>query len=221
MSIILTQSATRVRGTGEPSYSDLQEASMALSKSGNLYVQDGAPKYQEMSRLGQLWAKTTDNVATIAAALPTTTAAHTFWNGNGVGGKSAVIISLSWTCLTTGAAADAFNFWLMVDRTADATQAATADTATAVSSLSGQGAYAGGIVSSHTVTVANHGWFTLGRHSDAFLTATKSTTMSIPIDGMIIIRPTHALCVSIGGVGTTAAGECSLIWREVQLDMQG
>jgi len=222
MSIILTQSATRVRGTGEANYSDGQEASMALSKAGNLYIQQGASEYEEAARLGQLWAKTSDSAACIAAALPTTSAAHTFWNGNGVGGKSAVVEAIAWTCLTTEAAITMFNVWAMLDVSADVTQAATADTAVKVSSLSGAGTYSGGIVSSHTVTVVNGGWFPLGPHIvTTSLTATKGATLFVPVKGMIIIRPTHALAISIGGLSTTAAGMVTLFWREKQLDMQG
>ena len=195
---------------------------VSITRDGSILNVPSASVYEEAARLGQLWAKTSDSAACIAAALPTTSAAHTFWNGNAVGGKSAVVEAVAWTCLTTEAAATMFNIWAMLDVSADTAQAATADTATKVSSLSGITTYTGGITSSHTVTVVNGGWFPLGTHIwSAALTATKGATIFVPINGMIVIRPGHALAISIGCVDTIAAGMTTLFWREKQLTMQG
>jgi hypothetical protein len=221
MSIVLTQLATRVRKSGVPDYNDGTEMPIAITRTGAALFQETGSKYQESSRLGQLYAKTTDAVATIAAALPTTTAAHTLWNGNGVGGKSLVLEAVAWNCTgTSGGAADMFAILGMLDTTSNATVPTTSDTATAISSLNG-GTYSGNVKSCHTVTVVDKGWFFLGNHvATGALTATKGAQVYVPIEGMIIVRPTHQFCISIAGVGTTAVGRATFYWKEVQLDNQ-
>jgi hypothetical protein len=212
---------TKVRKTGVPDYNDGAEASIALTRTGSVIVQEAGSKYQESARLNQLYAKTTDAVATIAAALPTTTAAHTLWNGNGVGGKSLVLEAIAWNCTgTSSGAADMFAAMGMLDTTANATVPTTSDTATAISSLNG-GTYAGGAKSAHTVTVVDKGWFFLGNNvSSGALTATKGTQLYVPIEGMIIVRPTHQFCLTIAGVSTTAVGRATFYFKEVQIENQ-
>ena len=64
--------------------------------------------YGELTRRGTTFGKLTDAVAAIATAIPTTTAAHTLWNGEPIGGKCYIIDSLTWYCITSTGAASSF-----------------------------------------------------------------------------------------------------------------
>ena len=171
--------------------------------------------YGELTRRGTTFGKLTDAVAAIATAIPTTTAAHTLWNGEPIGGKCYIIDSLTWYCITSTGAASSFGMLACLNPTAVTAQPATADTLTKVTSMNGR-VYTGAAVTSHTVTVVDDGWWPLNVQT-AFPgagTVTGGLTLHAAIDGRIILPPQRLLCVSVSTVGTTATGNLFVRWSE-------
>lgn len=190
---------------------------LALDPFGGLVVSQGLPPLAELVRQGQSWYKVTD-AENCVTAIPTTTAPHTFWNGNPTGGKSMVIDRLSWMCSVSAAAASMFSMVGMVNRFPLSAQAATADTATGVQGLAGSPPYTGGAKTSHTVTVVNDGWLPLSEtfHSGA-LTATVGISLVVPVEGRIVLPPGYALSLAVLAANTTAEGVVGFAWHEMQL----
>jgi len=193
-----------------------QEAYPQMTPRAELLVAQATPEFMELIRQGNSWQKLSDAVACVTA-VPTTTAAHTLWNGEPAGGKSYVIQGLSWMCTTSAAAATKFGAVVQIDNSLYAAVPATADTAVAINSLNGKGAYSGRARSSHTVTVVDKGWMPLGGSIETALTATVGAALDIPINGGIILPPQMLLCVSVVAVNTTALGQLSFRWTELQL----
>ena len=88
-----------------------QPAPLYVDPRGAALVSQDLPERAEIARLGGTVIMRTDEVACVTA-VPTTTAAHTLWNGESAGGKSYVIDRITWTCTTSNAAASSFAFQL-------------------------------------------------------------------------------------------------------------
>src|SRR5512146_1524614 len=101
-------------------------SSVGINPRGAVITTQDLPPRAELTRFGNSVVHRTDEVACVTA-IPTTTAPHTFWNGEANGGKSYVIDRLVWTCTTSAAAASAFSLVAVVNVAATATVPSTAD----------------------------------------------------------------------------------------------
>lgn len=198
--------------------SNTNEASPGLvgvDPRGALYVSQDLPERAELARLGGTVIMRTDSVACVTA-VPTTTAAHTLWNGESAGGKSYVIDRITWICLTSAAAASSFALVAVVNKTSTATAPATADTQAQTVYTTGKG-YGGKAKTSHTVTVVDDVWFSLGQTFNTPLTATIGSTLDAQINGAIVLAPGYVMGVSVVAVNTTAKGTLHFWFHEVQI----
>jgi hypothetical protein len=205
-----------VRSTTIPAYAQGSSNSLQLTERGELLIAEGLPRLVDLVRQGSSWVKLTDEVACVNAALPTTTAPHTIWNGEPAGGKTYIIDRLNWTCTTSAGAAGHFSMCCMLNAATAATQVATADTATAVTVLDGK-AYSGNLKTSHTCTVVNDGWFTVGGVFETALTATVGCQLDVLLPTPVLLRPGGRFSVGVVAVNATAKGILSVFGHEIQL----
>ena len=193
---------------------------LSVNPNGDLLVAQSMAALAELVRQGESWSKLSDEVACVTA-IPTTTAAHALWNGEPQGGKSYIIDSLGWQCVTSAAAASKFAMMVMIDNKFYTAQPSTADTAVAIASRSGRGAYTGRAKSSKTVTVVDNGWMSVGNSIETALTATGGAQLEAVLNGSLILQPQQLLCVAVVAVNTTATGKVSFRWSEQQMAIQG
>ena len=203
-----------VRSLGYKGYLDDSPYSLSINPAGDLLSAQGALPRTEGTRQGTSWVKLTDAVASIATAIPTTTAAHSLWNGN-VNGDSVVIDKLTWMNITSAGAATAFGMVCCLHPLAVATQPSTADTLTAVSSKNGR-VYSGGVRTSKTVTVVDNGWWVapIPTFTTAAGTVTGSLVLTADFGGDVIVPPNCLFSVSICTVGTTVTGNLCFHFRQ-------
>lgn len=189
---------------------------LGVGPRGDALVSQDLPERSQIARLGSTVIMRTDSVACVTA-VPTTTAAHTLWNGETTGsGKAYVIDRITWVCLTSAAAATNFSMQGVVNKTAAASVPATADTQAQTVYSTGRG-YSGKARVSHTVTVVDDVWFPLGNTLVTALTTTIGHTLDVPINGEIILAPGYVMGVSIMAVNTTAKGTLCWWFHEVTL----
>ena len=220
MSIILTQSAARVRKQGPPSYSDQQEASMALTEHGALLTQQAMPPLTEIVRLGNSWyGKGTTATATVAQTLPTVAGDATLFNGEAAGGKSYVVEGVGFWAAASEGAAQILTIFAEPSIVALAALPATTDTPV-IRNLQFRGqTYGGHAGISATVTVTDNGWLPIFTMNTAALTANKGMGAYIPLNGMFVIAPGFYLALCSSGVGTTMTIGYYFVWHEVQLNL--
>jgi hypothetical protein len=171
-----------------------------------------APERAEVTRLGYAVTQRSGAVACVTA-IPTTTAAFTLWNGEAAGGKLYIIDSINWTCTTSAAAASMFSLVVMIPVATFTAAPTTADTVVA-DSLSGR-TYAGKGVMSHSVTVTDNGWWSIGNTFNSTLTATVGAQIEAPVNGAIVLAPGYILCIACVAANTTAVGKVSVKYFEV------
>lgn len=218
MSISLALKAW-VRQLGILNYAEGENGSLNVNARGDLLMAQASAYRAEGTRLGLRWGKLTDAVATIATAVPTTTAAHTLWNGEPAGGKSYVLESVTWLSITSAAAASGFGLVGCLNVLPLTAQPATADTLTKVTSMNGR-VYPGRAKSSKTVTVVDDGWWPLPVQNAFTLgtgTVSGSLILHAPLDGGVIVPPGCVFGASALSVGTTATGNLFFCWREEQI----
>ena len=183
---------------------------------GVLYVSQDLPERAEIARLGSTVIMRTDEVACVTA-IPTTTAAHTLWNGESSGGKSLVIDRVTWQCTTSAAAASAFALVAVVNKAAATAAPSTADTQAQTVYTTGRG-YSGKAKTSHTVTVVDDVWVPIGNSSTpSALTGTVGVTLDVSLNGTIVLAPGYVMGVSCVAVNTTAKGKLAFWFHEVQI----
>ena len=202
-----------VRVTTIPAYAQGSSQALAMTERGELLIAEALPRLADVVRQGGSFYKVTDAVAAVTA-VPTTTAPHSLWNGESAGGPSYVVDRISWICTTSNAAASRFTMVAMLNKAAVASQPATADTATTVSTLDGSD-YTGKALSSHTVTVVNDNWFQLGPSVETALSATVGA--SLEAECLFIVKPGYLLNVAIVAQSTTALGKVAFRLHKVQL----
>jgi hypothetical protein len=213
---------TAVRRLTYPSYGEGYDSGfLTVNPRGELLTTQGGLRRTEATRQGVSWVKLTDAVASIATAIPTTTAAHVLWNGNVVNGRSLIIDKLTWMNITSAGAASAFGMVCCLHPTPVTATPATADTLTKVSSKNGK-TYGGLATTSKTVTVPDDGWWvapiapwTLGAG-----TVSGSLCLTAEFDGDVIVPPGCRFSVSICTVGTTVTGNLCYHFREELIDNQ-
>jgi hypothetical protein len=174
--------------------------------------------YVRTTAKGIAFGKLTDAVATIATAIPTTSAVHVLYNGEPTGGKTYALDLVTWYGITSAAAASAFGMLGCLNTTPLTTQPATADTLTAVTSMNGK-VYAGFAATSHTVTVVDTGWWPMPMET-AFPgagTVTGGVVLTSKLEGRVLIPPKCIFAVSVTSVATTATGNLFFRWTEEQI----
>jgi hypothetical protein len=173
------------------------------------------PERAQIVSQGNSWVKTTDAIACVTA-IPTTTAAHTFWFNDPT--KCAIIDRIVWTCTTSNGAATMGSLVGLINFAKVATVPSTSDTATTVNGLTGK-TYSGYMKSSHGATVVNDTWFAIGTaNNTAALTATVGFQFEVFVNGLIIMPPGGSLfSLSCVAQSTTMVGKVSLFWHEVPL----
>lgn len=207
------------RQLGIVNYPEGDYGSLHTTPRGDLIVAQGSSYRAEGTRLGQRWGKLTDAVASIATAIPTTTAAHSLWNGEAAGGKSYVMESVTAMCITSAGAASGFGMVGMLNVLPVAAVPSTADTLVKVTSMNGR-LYPGRAKSSHTVTVVDDGWWPMPLNNTFTLgtgTVSGSLVLHAPLDGSVIVPPGCLFNISMCTLGTTATFNTFFVWREEQI----
>jgi hypothetical protein len=216
---IVSQAPTNVRNTranlGEATGQPLQ-----ITKGGELITAEGLPKLTEIVRQGKsFYGKGVVTTATLNQTLPTTAAASTLWNGNGVGGASYVLEGVGiWTDVS-GGAANVITPYIEPSIVFSATVPTTVEAGVIRNLRLGAGTYSGSAKISQTVTVTDNGWLALTTYNTAALTANLGIGMYIPLNGLFVIPPGYY--VAMHSVGTAATAEVGYyyVWHEVQLDL--
>ena len=205
------------RRLGLPDYAEGNQGRYHINPRGNLLASQDLPERTEIVRLGDSWAKQTDAVAAVTA-LPTTTAAHTLWNGEppGATAKTYVIDAIGWVCTTSNAAASRFTMVVCNNILPVTAVPATSDTQATVSTLNGR-PYPGRAKTSHTVTVVNDLWWPIGQSAETALSATVGASLWVDVRGLLQVQPGGLLGVSIIAQSTTAVGRLVYVWHEVPL----
>lgn len=154
------------------------------------------------------------------AAIPTTAAHFSLWNGESVGGKTYTINGLSWTTTTTAGATMIIQ---LLAHLLPGLQPVVAGTA-AKGPLSTDGIYGGSkavCASAVTLTASQAAgalWHAVGPSTNtAALTATIGNGQWVNTRGLYRLTPGAIL--SLATLGSTAAGACQLTiqWEEEQV----
>lgn len=213
----VTQLHGRVRAGSVPAYGDLSEQIPAQNRRGELIVSAGFPSQTELTRLGDTWTTVipTGSAFTHVADMPTTRAELALYNGESSSGKSYIINSVWWYCLTSITAASGATIIYQVNASA---AALTDNTAVLINSPLGK-TYAGAAKRALAVTtlVANK-WAALAA-SPAGPAVSIGFGLFAPVNGGIIVRPGATLGVNVvvgTATGTALMGIC---WSEAVLDL--
>lgn len=151
----------------------------------------GMPPYTEMTRLNQGWATMSTTAFAAVVVRPTTTAAVQIHNGYAAGGPSLIIdrIFAEWR-IATAVASNAIMYAMVGVQTAP-TSALT------IRGNSGN-AYGGSVVAAVNQSVTDLGWFVWGGPMSAALAAaTPNGGQDSRVEGRLIVRPGHSLCLHV------------------------
>jgi hypothetical protein len=217
MSIVLTQTATRVRKTSPAAYSDGQEASMAITQRGSILVTQDLPIQTELARLDCGWQVQNTSALASLVVRPSTVAGLTLYNGEGAGGKHYVIDYASAFNLVSTDAIGAWSIWGCLHPAG--MTAPTADI-TAIKSYSAKSAYGGAAIVDTGATVVDNGWFILSNSGNTIGNpggVTPGTALNFPLNGKFIIPPTGGFSIQVVSslVGYTFTH--GIGWYELQL----
>ncbi len=185
---------------------------------GAQLIAPSLPEYSVLTAQGNVYVAGTATAVAPVAAIPTTASHLTLWNGESQsgGGKSYVILAISWTTIASAAAA--FVGQLLVNMSSVATAVPTGTTATAISGLSGLATGSSATILS-AVTITNNGvWHPYGPSVNAgAATATISLgSGDVYSKGEYILRPgmrfnMAVLCSAAG----SATCDIFVKWAEI------
>lgn len=202
----------RVASLTRPDYNSDSEQIQTLNTHGALLVAGALPPETELARLGHTYVSISAGV-TAVAALPTTAAHFSLYNGEPVGGKSYVISAIGTVCTTSAAAASVVTLLAHMG-TASETNPAGAVT---IKGIHGK-IYRGSGNTKDSVTIVNSGvWHPVGDAVVCAATATVSLGKYAEVYGRYILPPGQIF--SLATLNSTAAGTFRpyVIWHEVQL----
>lgn len=181
------------------------------------------PSYVELNRANKIFGAVVGNGATFKApvtAVPTTTATWAIWNGEPDGGKSYVILQAGFF-LASGTAAVGASLIAAVSNIRHATQSAYASTV--IHSMGGGGKTTKAVLA-NAVTIAGTQppWVQLA--ADGSLTAAATIGQGLvarDLGGLYLVRPGGVFALDVlSGTGTTALYGVSVIWAELELDLE-
>lgn len=213
----------RVRGATEvlssrPAGTDEQ---LVINSRGELAVAAGLSSGVELARMQQCYRCCQTTAVNVVAAIPTTTAMVSLWNGEPDNGKSYALHSVS-AVIQASSFGGGFNFFLA----GCLNQREVANPAGALLTVRGTAGqrYLGKGVVALARTITNDGWFPLGNGlGGTQLTAAAydmtSAVLTWWADGAILIPPAFmfsiaVVCVASGALATVRSG---LRWQEVRL----
>jgi hypothetical protein len=192
---------------------------MALTESGSLIATQGLPPLTEIVRQGNSWyGKGVVTTASLGAAVPTTAAASTLWNGNSAGGKCLVIEALGCFADVSAGAACEFQMWAEPSIVISATVPSTVEAA-AIRGLRLGTTYAGSAKISQTVTVTDNGWIPIGPVVNVGVATSLGAGQFVNVNGLFIIPPGYYLAMHASATNTTIELGYFYIWHEVQLNL--
>lgn len=211
---MVTKIAGRVRGMFAGNYPEnREEEQFHINNRGDQCVVQSLPERAELVRLGNSYISIDTAVAPVAA-LPTTAAHFSLFNGENDDGLSYVVDFVG-TILAASAGA-AINigmcYCLNVGRQTNPLGAVT------IKSLSGRANYRGKGNTKASVSVTNDGWYPIGTSLVCANTANIMMSAEWPLNGRIIVPPggifsLATLCNAAG----SATAQPWIIWHEVRL----
>lgn len=151
-----------VRGTVRQGYAAGSDMQPVLTEGLELLVAEAMPSAAQIVALGNSWQSISGALAAVAA-VPTTTAGYTLYNGEtGATAKSYVIESFGcYQGVIDATQIDSTLLMAMLGKKSD-TVPSGGSAVTTISSLSGKGTYAGAGVLRSGGTVVNNNWFPHG-----------------------------------------------------------
>lgn len=189
-------------------------AQLRMSELKSLFVDQMAPDYYEMCRNAKIFGVTTTVAVAVVPlqVVPTTTAAFVL---NNVSTTNTLVVPLAISVLfASGTAAVGSSIYAQVGSTPLATQL-TADGTGVVKSCLRGGVATGSVCWGDSSKTVAGGWQLIGGINTTAAT-TPGYSVSIPVNGMYVVRPTYALGLHVlSGAGTTAAFSYSVIWAEL------
>ena len=180
------------------------------------FVAQAMPAYTEMTRLGQGWSTMSVTAYAALVTRPTTTAAVQIYNGYPSGSNICLIIDrifCEWR-IATAVASSAIMYASVGPQTA------------IVNALTTRGnsgsAYGGSVAATVDDTVTDNGWFPWGNSiTGALAAATPNGGHDSRVEGRIIVRPGHALCLHVVASVTGDTFVQGASWYERALTLVG
>ena len=191
--------------------SDGQYTSPKTNQLGHALTSRGLPDFVEMERkYGAIQIQTATLFAPLVA-VPSTAAALEVWVQS-AGTNALVVESLFADQILATAAAQEYAIYAMVT----VTKAIPSLTALTVTKVNGDAPYTPTVgtelVTGVGTTVVANGWRPYGPpHGGALAAATPMGSWEAPINGRLIVRPGHSLCVHIvGSLATASSFQCGV-----------
>lgn len=184
---------------------------------GDLFVAQGMPERTEIVRQSRSWQAQATAATASVAALPTTAAQVSIWNGEEDDGLSYVIDLLVFSVIAAGAAAQAAGLMWMLNKAKITTAPSSGLTPRSLNSVNGYGGKA--IVAVGTSSLVNDGWCAAGtswEQASATSQAPGPQRIWEP-KGLIVIRPGRQLNLQMMAQATTVTGLCGVLWHETRL----
>jgi hypothetical protein len=184
---------------------------------GDLRIAVALPSLAEIVRFGNSYQARTTTAAAPVAAIPTTAALISLWNGEADDGKSLVIDSVFAVTVASTTAQQTPTILGMLNSLAIPT--AIAATITPISLL-GNKTYGGRARVAVGTTVVDAGWFPFGTNAPQLAGATNNigSCTDIRLDGLIIVPPKGQFNLSVLSAAATASSiQVGLRWHEIQL----
>lgn len=206
-----------VRGILSPNWPEGPDAPVVINNRGDLSVVQGLPPAAELVRMGASYLCVGTAVAPVAA-LPTTTAHLSLWNGENPGGKSYVIDAIG-TAITTSAGA-AINLGLAAQLNVT-NPIANPTGALAIKSLAGRANYGGkGNAKASTTVTNDSAWHQVGTEVVCANTANLTLNVEFAVYGRYIVPPQGMFSLaSMCNAAGTAVCTPIIFWHEVQLTL--
>ena len=200
---------------------DKGERPVRLTSQGSLAVAQVEPEYAELARGGRIFAAVTGVSSTFKApvvAIPSTTATWAVWNGEPDGGASYLILQAS-AFLASGTAGVGGSLIAAVSLIRHAAQTAYANSI--LQSLSGGNKDTKAVLA-NAVTIAGTQppWIQIAA-ADWAASTTIGVGLVAPVKGLFLVQPGGLFCLDVlSGVGTTALYGVSVVWAEVEVDVE-
>lgn len=204
----------RVRGKSEAFLDGThgEPAPVLINPRGDLCVALGLPGVAELVRLRRSYMAIAPAAVAPVAALPTTAAHLTLWNGEQENGMIYAIESVGvFTAVSAGAASQVgvavcMNIGKKASPTSDTTPRG----------LAGQ-AYRGTAVVDAGATITDDKWQPFGT-SIVGPASQIGLVAEFPVEGLFVVPPGHMFSVAaMANTGTTITTRCFIRWHEVQL----